>query len=110
MLHPKARIRALELSLCGSYEPDWQRIGPDLRFLVLGGRLKIPLENVLSATKLEELYTLEIRTLPPLGFLLRLPRLKTVFLFAAPPGPKLSDEDRAVVIEINARGKRGRGR
>src|ERR1022692_790634 len=41
---------------------------------------------------------------------LQLPQLKTVFLFAAPPGPKLSDEDRAVELEINARAKRDRRR
>lgn len=109
LFHPKARIRALELSLCGSYQVDWERIGPDLRFLLLGGRLNFPLENILSATKLEELHSLEIAKLPPLGFLRQLRHLRTVFLFAA-SGPKLSDEDCAAVLEINARGKRGRTR
>jgi hypothetical protein len=36
----------------------------------------------------------------------KLPNLQSVFLFAAPPGPILSDEDRATVSEINARAKR----
>jgi len=105
IFHPRARIRALELSLGGSYQADWDRLGPDLRFLVLGGRINFPLENILKATKLEELYCLQIRKLPPLRFLRQLPNLHTVFLFAAPPGPILSDEDRATVSEINARVK-----
>ena len=48
-LHPKAKVRALELSLCGSYKIDWRRVGADLRYLVLGGRLTFTLEDVLNA-------------------------------------------------------------
>jgi hypothetical protein len=107
-LHPGARLRALSLSLCGSYEPDWDRFGPELRILVLGGRINFPLENILKASKLEELQCLEIRKLPPLGFLRQLAKLHSVVLFAAPPGPILSDEDRASVSEVNARAKRRR--
>lgn len=108
IFHPRARIRSLELSLCGSYRPDWRRIGRDIRFLQLGGRLGFPLEHILGATRLQELHTAEIRKLPPLGFLRQMPHLKTVSLFAAPPGLNLSDEDRAIVAEINARADRGR--
>jgi hypothetical protein len=108
ILHGKARIRALQLTLCGSYQADWHRIAPDLRFLLLGGRIRFPLENIVIARKLEVLHIHEIRTLPPLRFLLDLPDLKIVFLFAAPPGPKLSDDDRAVLAEIQARGKQAR--
>ena len=98
-LHPKAKVRALELSLCGSYKIDWRRVGADLRYLVLGGRLTFPLEDVLNAPDLEELYTLEIQKLPPLGFLRSLKKLRVVFVFSAPPGPKLSDEDLALLRE-----------
>ena len=48
-LHKKARIRALQLTLCGSYEADWHRLAPDLRFLLLGGRIRFPLEHIVSA-------------------------------------------------------------
>jgi hypothetical protein len=108
ILHPKAHVRALDISLCGSFEPDWRRIGPDLRYLVLGGRLSFPLENIVQAPNLEELHTREIRKLPPLGFLQKLPRLQTVFLFAAPPGPNVSPEDHALIEQINSRAKRQR--
>jgi len=103
LLHPNARIRALQLTLCGSYEADWHRLAPDLRFLLLGGRIRFPLQNIVRTRNLEVLHIHEIRTYPPLRFLLELPRLKTVFLFAAPPGPKLSDDDTAVLDEIKAR-------
>jgi hypothetical protein len=108
ILHPGARLRGLALALCGSYEPDWARLSPQLRILVLGGRINFALEHILKATKLHELQCLEIRRLPPLGFLRQLAKLHSVFLFAAPPGPILSDEDRATVSEINARAKRTR--
>jgi hypothetical protein len=107
-VHPRARLRALSLALCGSYQPDWDRFGPELRILNLGGRINFPLENILKATKLEELQCLEIRKLPPLAFLRQLAKLHSVFLFAAPPGPILSDEDRATLREVNARAKRRR--
>jgi hypothetical protein len=74
--------------------------------LVLGGRLKFPLEDILNAPNLEELHTLQIRKLPPLGFLRDLKQLKTVFLFSAPPGPTISKKDRYLILEINARKKR----
>jgi hypothetical protein len=105
-LHPQARVRALRLSLCGSYQIGWERVGPDLRFLILGGRINFPLENILKAPNLEELHCLEIRKLPPLGFLGKLPKLRHVLLFAAPPGPILSDEDRETVRQINRRANR----
>ena len=108
LLHSKARIRALELSLCGSYKIDWKRLGPDLRYLLIGGRLSFPLEDVLHAHQLKELHCHEIRKLPILGFLRDLPSLTGVGLFSA-SGPKLSDEDHALVQEINSRGAtRGR--
>jgi hypothetical protein len=44
-LHPKARVRGLELTLCGSYKIDWQRLGPRLRYLSLGGKLTSPLAS-----------------------------------------------------------------
>ena len=44
-LHPKARVRGLELTLCGSHKIDWQRLGPRLRYLSLGGRLTSPLAS-----------------------------------------------------------------
>jgi hypothetical protein len=102
-LHPKATVRALEVSLCGSYKIDWQRMGPDLRFLVLGGGLTFPLDEVLNAPNLEVLHTLEIRKLPPLGFLRRLEKLRGVLFFAAPPGPKFSEDDLALIEEIRLR-------
>jgi hypothetical protein len=105
-LHPKARVRGLELSLCGSYEIDWDRIGPHLRYLLLGGRLTFSLEDILNAPKLEELHTHEIRKLPRLGFLPRLRHLRTVFIFSAPPGPKITKKDWEVINQINARGRR----
>ena len=105
-LHAKARVRGLELSLCGSYKIDWPRFGPDLRYLSLGGRLTFPLRDIVNAPKLEELHTTEIRKLPPLGFLRKLRHLRTVFIFTAPPGPKLSHTDKLLIREINARGKR----
>ena len=101
-LHPKAQVQALSLALCGSYKIDWRRMGPDLLYLRLGGRLTFPLEDILNAPRLRELHTIEIRKLPPLGFLRKLERLRTVFLFAA-SGPKVSAEDDALVREINAR-------
>jgi hypothetical protein len=70
---------------------------------VLGGRLTFPLEDILNAPRLRELHTIEIRKLPPLGFLRNLEHLRTVFLFAISSGPKLSAEDDALVREINAR-------
>ena len=103
-LHPRAKVRALELSLCGSYQIDWARIGPTLQYLLLGGRLSFRLEDILKAPKLKELHAWEIRKLPPLGFLRGLPNLECVDLFAAPPRLKLSEEDRALIREINARG------
>ena len=87
ILHPKAKVHALEVALCGSYKIDWQRMGPDLLRLVVGGRLTFPLEDVLGAPNLEELRIHEIRKLPPLGFLRRLEKLRMVFAFSAPPGP-----------------------
>jgi hypothetical protein len=107
-LHPKARVQGLQLSLCGSYKIDWPRFGPDLRYLYLGGRLSFPLKDILNAAQLEELHTAEIRKLPPLGFLRKLRHLRTVFIFTAPPGPKLSNKDLQLVREINARAKRKR--
>jgi hypothetical protein len=102
-LHAKAKVRALRLALCGSYKIDWRRMGPDLRYLVLGGRLTFALEDVLNAPDLEELHTHEIRKLPPLGFLRKLEKLRVVFAFAAPPGPKFSDDDLAVLREYRPR-------
>jgi hypothetical protein len=86
--HPRARVSALKLTCCGSYKIDWPRMGPGLRYLVLGGRLTFPLEEIFAAPQLGDLHTLEIRKLPVLGFLRKLKHLRTVFLFAAPPGPK----------------------
>jgi hypothetical protein len=103
-LHPRARIHALRVSTCGSYQIDWERVGPQLRFLALGARINFPLEDILKAPELEELHCIGIRSLPPLGFLRHMRKLRHVLLFAAPPGPKLSEEDRATVREINARG------
>jgi hypothetical protein len=102
-LHPKAKVRALRVGLCGSYKIDWQRMGKDLRFLVLGGRLTFPLEEVLNAPNLELLHTLEIRKLPPLGFLRDLTKLRSVLFFSAPPGPKFSEDDVAVIAELRSR-------
>jgi hypothetical protein len=102
-LHPKAKIRGLELSLCGSYQIDWKRLGPDLQFLKLGGRLTFPLKQIVNAPRLRELYTAEIRKLPSLGFLRKLRHLKLVHIFSAPPGPKLSRNDEAFIRQINAR-------
>ncbi len=72
LLHPKAKVPALAVALCGSYKIDWQRMGADLIYLLVGGRLTFPLEDVLNAPNLEELHLYEIRRLPPLGFLRRL--------------------------------------
>ena len=99
LLHPKAKVRALGVALCGSYRIDWQRMGADLKYLVVGGRLTFPLEDVLCAPNLEELHLLQIRKLPPLGFLRKLKKLRVVFAFSAPPGPKFSDDDLAVLRE-----------
>jgi hypothetical protein len=104
-LHRKAKIRSLEVSLCGSYKIDWQRVGPDLECLSLGGRLTFPLKQILNAPRLEELHTAEIRKLPSLGFLRKLRHLKVVQMFSAPPGPKLSKNDEALIRQINARGR-----
>jgi hypothetical protein len=103
VLNTLARVRALELSLCGSYKIDWQRMGNDLRYLVLGGRLTFPLEDVLNATALEELHICGIRKLPPPGCLRSLKKLRVAFVFAAPPGPPLSDDDRAFLAEVQLR-------
>ena len=109
-LHPKARVRGLELTLCGSYQIDWHRLGSHLRFLSLGGRLTFPLGDIRNAPKLEELHMYGIRKLPSLGFLRELHDLRTVLVFTAPPGPKLSEEDKAIIREINARAKELRGK
>jgi len=106
-LHPKAKIRGLKLSLCGSYQIDWKRVGPDLQYLFLGGRLTFPLKRILEAPQLKELHTSEIRKLPPLGFLRKLRHLKAVCIFSAPPGPKLSKADEALIRRINARAGTG---
>jgi hypothetical protein len=103
MLHPRAGVHGLGLVYCGSYKIDWHRIGPKLRFLSLGGRLPFPLADILKAPKLEELYLLGIRKLPALGFLRKLSKLRKVFLFTPPPGPKLSAKDEALIREINGR-------
>jgi hypothetical protein len=103
MLHPRADVRGLGLVFCGSYKIDWHRIGPKLRFLSLGGRITFPLADILKAPNLEELYLLGIRKLPALGFLRRLPRLREVFIFTPPPGPKLSAKEEALIREINGR-------
>jgi hypothetical protein len=105
-LHPRARLRGLKLSLCGSYQIDWQRIGPDLRFLLIGGRLNFPLEQILQAPNLESLHLFQIRKVPPLQFLRKHPHLRAVVIFSAPPGPRISEQDEAVLREINARGTR----
>jgi hypothetical protein len=105
-LHPKARLRGLALTLCGSYKIDWHRLGPDLRYLLLGGRLTFPLEDILNAPKLEGLHMVQIRKLPALRFLRKLRDLRMVDIFTAPPGPNLSEEDKALIREINARGRR----
>jgi hypothetical protein len=104
-LHPRADVRGLGLVLCGSYKIDWRRIGPKLRFLSLGGRLTFPLADILQAPNLEELYLLGIRKLPALEFLRKLPKLREVFIFTPPPGPKLSPEDEALIREINGRAR-----
>jgi hypothetical protein len=100
LLHPKAKVPALSVALCGSYKIDWQRMGADLIYLRVGGRLTFALEEVLSAPNLEELHLYEIRKLPPLGFLRKLKKLRVVAAFSAPPGPKFSDDDRAVLREF----------
>jgi hypothetical protein len=103
ILHPKAKVRALEVALCGSYKIDWQRMGADLQYLLLGGRLNFPLEEVLNAPNLEELHIHEIRKLPPLWFLRRMEMLRVVFAFSAPPGPRFSEDDLAVLREFRRR-------
>jgi hypothetical protein len=105
-LHPKARVGALEQTYCGSYQIDWRRFGPDLRYLKLGGRLTFPLDDLLKAPRLKELHMLGIRKVPPLKRLSKLRDLTTLFVFAPPPGPKLSREDEAVIRDINARRQR----
>jgi len=105
-LHPRARVRGLEQTLCGSYKVDWDRLGADLRYLLLGGRLTFPLDDIRNAPKLEELHVHGIRKLPALGFLRKLRHLRTVFIFTPPPGPDLSEEDEALLREINARASR----
>jgi hypothetical protein len=101
--HPEASVRGLKLALCGSYRIDWQRIGPNLQYFSFGGRLTFPLDDILQAPNLEELHLWGIRKVPALGFLRKLPQLKVVNIFSAPPGPKLRDGDRAVIREIKAR-------
>jgi hypothetical protein len=103
--HPKAKVRKLEVSLCGPYRIDWERLGRDLRGLTLGGRISFPLEEILGAPRLEQLAVMEVRKLPGLGFLRELKKLKGVTLFSAPPGPNISEEDWALVREINGKGK-----
>ena len=103
ILHPKAKVRALVVALCGAYKIDWQRMGADLRYLLVGGRLTFPLEDVLNAPNLEELHIYEIRKLPPLGFLRRMERLRVVCALSAPPGPKFSEDDLAVLREFRRR-------
>jgi hypothetical protein len=100
-LHPKAKIRGLALTSCGAYKIDWPRVGPDLRYLMLGSRLTFPLREILNAPGLIELHTSGIRKFPPLGFRRRLRHLRTVFIFTPPPGPKLSKEDWALIRKIN---------
>jgi hypothetical protein len=72
-------------------------MGEDLRYRHLGGRLTFPLEDVLNAPDLEELHTAEIRKRPPLAFLRKLQKMRVVSVFSAPPRPKLSDDDLAVL-------------
>ena len=100
ILHPKAKVHALAVALCGSYKIDWERMGTDLKYLLVGGRLTFPLEDVLNAPNLEELHLYQIRKLPPLGFLRKLEKLRVVFAFSAPPGPKFSEDDLAVLREF----------
>jgi hypothetical protein len=106
-LNPRAGVRGLGLVYCGSYKIDWQRIGPELRFLLLGGRITFPLEDIFKARELEELHLYGIRKLPSLGFFRKLPKLRKVFIFTPPPGPKLSAEDETLIREINERGRGG---
>jgi hypothetical protein len=103
MLHPEASVRGLELTLCGSYQIDWRCFGPELRYLVLGGRLTFPLHEILNAPGLEELHIRNIRKLPALGFLRELRQLKVASIFSAPPGPKFHHDDDRIIREINAR-------
>jgi hypothetical protein len=104
-LHPEARVRGLELTLCGTYKIDWDRLGPDLRYLSLGGRLTFPLDDILGAPGLEELHMYGIRKLPAMRFLGELRDLRTVFIFTPPPGPKLSEDDKLIIREINGRAR-----
>ncbi len=106
--HPKAKVRKLEVSLCGPYRIDWERLGRDLRVLTLGGRVSFPLEEILGAPRLEQLAVMEVRKLPGLGFLRELKKLRGVTLFSAPPGPNISEEDWALVREINGKGKKAK--
>ncbi len=105
MLHPKAQLRALNISGLGAWRIDWDRMGEDLEYLQLWGPLKWPLTDVLRAPNLKELYTNGIRQFPPLAFLKKLEHLRHVDIFTTPPGPKLTDDDWAVIREIEARSR-----
>jgi len=100
-LNPMSKIRHLEVSLCGGYQIDWDRFGPDLESLTIGGRLKFPLEDVLNAPNLKELALIQIATLPSLVFLRNHPKLRKVTHFSASKG--VSGDNLAVVKEINDR-------
>lgn len=104
-LHAEARLRSLEVGQCGPYRIDWDRLGPDLETLELHGPLRFPFEDVRKAPNLRRLRTNGIRKFPPLKFLLDLPQLEEFSIFHTPGGPKMPEEDDAVIREIFRRGK-----
>ena len=101
-LHDRAGLKALMIANAASLRPDWPRVGRDLEYLGLAGRLAFPLEGIAAASKLRVLL-LEVRTLPPLTFLKRFPRLSRVDWSPTAPEDGLSPSNAAVIADINAR-------
>lgn len=105
-LSEQSTLLALEVTNCGRLRLDWPRVGRDLRYLRLAGRIGFPVEEVAEAKALLYLWTeLPSRCSPDLLDVLRdLPGLEGVRLIDL----KIGKDAAKQIREINA--ARGNGR
>jgi len=76
---PKApKLQEINLNNCPKLELDWRKTGSKLRRIVLNGNIATPLEQIVHAARLEHLWLIGYRLIPPLDFLLELRALKLV--------------------------------